>query len=152
MAGGPMMPYTDQRFPQYDQQMAYQQQMQQQYPQNNMVQLPGAQQQAQPQNQVPQLHGRFVMDPKDIAVNEVDMRGTVSIFPIHDMSCIYAKQWTADGKINTVKYVPITEEQPDVPYVPQVDYTPVMERLDRIEQLLSTRPASRSRKGDTENE
>lgn len=34
------------------------------------------------------------------------MDGSVSLFPQNDYSAIYAKTWTKDGTIATVKYVP----------------------------------------------
>lgn len=147
---GNTMMYTDQRFNPYD---PYQQ-MQQQYQQNSgYVQINNQQQVTQNQQR---LNGRFVNSPNDIAVNEVDMKGSVSIFPANDMSCIYAKQWTADGKIQTVKYMPVHEDIPEKgtqSAIPVIDYTPFMERFDRLEQLLASKTTNgRTKKGETENE
>ncbi len=107
--------------------------------------------------QTPGLNGRFVGGQQEIAVNEVDMNGSVSIFPMNDMSCIFAKQWRTDGTIQTVKYVPMQEEQPSNETQnttqPVFDYAPFMERFDRIEQLLGSRSGTLMlKKGDAESE
>ena len=55
------------------------------------------------------------------------MDGSVSLFPQSDYSAIYAKTWTKDGTIATVKFVP---EQPQM----EPQKSPLEERLDRIDQ------------------
>lgn len=76
------------------------------------------------------IPGRLVANADEITPQEVPMDGSVSLFPQNDYSCIYAKQWTKDGNIQTVRYVP---EQPVV----QADQkTPLEEHLDRIEEKL----------------
>lgn len=77
-----------------------------------------------------ELPGRIVSQVEEITPQEVPMDGSVGLFPQNDYSCIYAKQWTKDGNIQTVRYVP---EQPAV----QTDQkTPLEEHLDRIEEKL----------------
>ena len=79
---------------------------------------------------VPTLQGRMVNGVDEITPQEVPMDGSVGLFPQNDYSCIYAKQWTKDGNIQTVRYVP---EQPAV----QTDQkTPLEEHLNRIEEKL----------------
>ena len=76
------------------------------------------------------IPGRLVANADEITPQEVPMDGSVGLFPQNDQSCIYAKQWTKDGNIQTVRYVP---EQPAV----QTDQkTPLEEYLDRIEEKL----------------
>lgn len=74
------------------------------------------------------LPGRQVANADEITPQEVPMDGSVSLFPKNDYSAIYAKTWTKDGTIATVKFVP---EQP-ASAVPQK--SPIEERLDRIDQ------------------
>lgn len=52
------------------------------------------------------LPGKLVATQADITPNDVPMDGRVSFFPQQDYSCIIAKAWNAEGKIDTVVYVP----------------------------------------------
>lgn len=74
------------------------------------------------------IPGRLVNNLDEITPQEVPMDGSVSLFPQNDYSAIYAKTWTKDGTIATVKYVP---EQPQAA-TPQK--SPIEERLDKIDQ------------------
>ena len=76
------------------------------------------------------LPGRVVNNSDEITPQEVPMDGSVSLFPQQDYSCIYAKTWTKEGTIATLKFVPeqtqaATEQK-----------SPLEERLDRIDQKL----------------
>lgn len=79
-------------------------------------------------NRFQSIPGRIVNNLDDITPQEVPMDGSVSLFPQNDYSAIYAKTWTKDGTIATVKYVP---EQPQAA-TPQK--SPIEERLDKIDQ------------------
>lgn len=79
-------------------------------------------------NRFQSIPGRLVSNLDEITPQEVPMDGSVSLFPQNDYSAIYAKTWTKDGTIATVKFVP---EQP-ASAVPQK--SPIEERLDRIDQ------------------
>lgn len=85
-----------------------------------------------PQPQRSSIPGRTVQNESEIKPNEVSMDGSVSLFPTTDLSCIYAKQWTANGTIVTAKYILQAETNAKKP----ID-DPVLERLDRIEKLLT---------------
>ena len=52
------------------------------------------------------IPGRLVNNLDEITPQEVPMDGSVSLFPQADYSAIYAKTWTKDGTIATVKFVP----------------------------------------------
>lgn len=89
------------------------------------------------------IPGRLVNNLDEITPQEVPMDGSVSLFPQNDYSAIYAKTWTKDGTIATVKFVP---EQPHM----EPQKSPLEERLDRIDQrfdrlekMLSNRNKSR---------
>ena len=73
------------------------------------------------------IPGRLVNNLDEITPQEVPMDGSVSLFPQNDYSAIYAKTWTKDGTIATVKFVP---EQPQM----EPQKSPLEERLDRIDQ------------------
>ena len=77
------------------------------------------------------LPGRMVGNADEITPQEVPMDGSVSLFPQNDYSCIYAKTWTKEGTIATVRYVP---EQPQENGEPKK--SPLEERLDQIDQKL----------------
>ena len=51
----------------------------------------------------------MVLSVENITANDVPMDGTVAFFPKQDLSEIYAKQWAANGTINTVVYKPYIE-------------------------------------------
>ena len=76
------------------------------------------------------IPGRLVSNTDEIMPQEVPMDGSVSLFPQQDYSCIYAKTWTKEGTIATVKYVP---EQPQNA---EQQKSPLEERLDRIDQKI----------------
>ena len=76
------------------------------------------------------LPGRQVANADEITPQEVPMDGSVSLFPQNDYSCIYAKTWTKEGTIATMKFVP---EQPQTSAEQK---SPLEERLDRIDQKL----------------
>lgn len=73
------------------------------------------------------LSGRVINNSDEITPQEVPMDGSVSLFPQQDYSCIYAKTWTKEGTIATMKFVP---EQPQM----EPQKSPIEERLDKIDQ------------------
>ena len=76
------------------------------------------------------LPGRQVTNADEITPQEVPMDGSVSLFPQQDYSCIYAKTWTKEGTIATLKFVP---EQPQNA---EQQKSPLEMRLDSIDQQL----------------
>ena len=74
----------------------------QQQQMNNFQQNPNFQSQKIPGG----IPGKIISNPGEIAPNEVAMDGSMCIFPLSDYSTIYAKQWTQDGKIRTIEFVP----------------------------------------------
>ncbi len=87
------------------------------------------------------LHGRIVSTPEEIKLNEIPMDGTASLFPMSDDSCIYAKAWGQDGKIQTFRY--IREDAKPQEKGPS-EFAQVMTRLDKIEQMLGQRRQQRN--------
>lgn len=58
-----------------------------------------------PMNRPRTIPGRMIYSPDEIMPQEVPMDGSVSLFPMHDWSCVYGKWWTSNGQIQTVKFV-----------------------------------------------
>jgi len=57
------------------------------------------------------ISSRLIKSLDEITPQEVPMDGSVSLFPMEDYSCVYAKAWNRDGTIRTVKYVPEKQEE-----------------------------------------
>lgn len=81
--------------------------------------------------------GRWVNDFNDIKPNEVPMDGTICFFPKTDYTCIYAKVWDQNGKLQNFVFVPETPTQVDSTTVQnneQIDK--MMAKLDDIQSQL----------------
>lgn len=59
-----------------------------------------------PQTQIQTVYGRVVESESEIKPNEVPMDGSIALFPKPDFSMIIAKQWSQNGTISTLKFVP----------------------------------------------
>lgn len=104
------------------------------------------QQMQQPQRP-PALPGRPVGSEGEIKPNEVPMDGSISLFPLSDYSAIFAKQWKADGLIHSVKFVPVQVEA--APQEKSFNET-VLERLDKIEKMLTPNAKKTVRKDEAD--
>lgn len=94
------------------------------------------------------IPGRMIYSPDEIVPQEVPMDGSVSLFPMHDWSCVYGKWWTSKGQIQTVKFV---LEQPKK----EIDesaasLSDISARLEKVERYLfkskhkNNRPAAQN--------
>lgn len=94
------------------------------------------------------IPGRMIYSPDEIVPQEVPMDGSVSLFPMHDWSCVYGKWWTSNGQIQTVKFV---LEQPKK----EIDesaasLSDISARLEKVERYLfkskhkNNRPAAQN--------
>lgn len=123
------------------------------YYQQPQFQYQQAPQIMQNQNRIP-IFGRMIGNVSEIVPNEVPMDGSVSFFPQSDYSCIYAKKWNTDGTIQTIKFVPVVDDNPtetsinDFNTALASDISDISNRLEKIEKLLSTR-TSRSTKEES---
>lgn len=80
------------------------------------------------------IPGRMIYSPDEIMPQEVPMDGSVSLFPMHDWSCVYGKWWTSNGQIQTVKFV---LEQPKKQIDESaVSLSDISERLNKVERYL----------------
>lgn len=84
-------------------------------------------------NMLPTVPGKVISSLNDIRPNEVSMDGSVSLFPLNDYSCIYAKAWGQDGTIQTIRYIP---EQQKVEETSDPVIEEIRKRLDSIEGML----------------
>ena len=117
------------------------------YPQQNYQQMyqPQPLQQMVYQNRN-DLHCRMVNSQNDIRVEEIPMDGTVGIFPVNNMSEIYAKSWNSiTGSIDTVIYKPVLQEETKLESKNNLDdfvasfnlfKDEVMDRLERIDKNI----------------
>ena len=117
------------------------------YPQQNYQQMyqPQPLQQMVYQNRN-DLHCRMVNSQNDIRVEEIPMDGTVGIFPVNNMSEIYAKSWNSiTGSIDTVIYKPSLQEETKLESKNNLDdfvasfnsfKDEVMDRLERIDKNI----------------
>lgn len=82
------------------------------------------------------IFGKVVQNESQITPNDVPMDGTIAMFPLQDFSKIIAKQWTPNGLIQTLEYLPANTKDDN----PTVTLDEVMshmdERLDQIEDLF----------------
>lgn len=89
------------------------------------------------QQRISAIPGRMVQAENNIRPNDVPMDGSVALFPLQDMSCIYGKAWNTDGQIITVRYVPDQPQQPAQAEGAKEDpFAQVNSRLDGIEATL----------------
>ena len=94
------------------------------------------------------IPGRMIYSPDEIMPQEVPMDGSVSLFPMHDWSCVYGKWWTSNGQIQTVKFV---LEQPKKQIDESaVSLSDISARLEKVERYLfkskhkNNRPAAQN--------
>lgn len=109
-----------------------------------------------PQNQYPVqprgMYGRVINNESEITPNEVPMDGSISIFPLSDYSAIIAKQWSADGTIKTLRFIPDCSTSSSTPNNQFNDFAKsIDDRLSNIEKSLSykKRPYKKNQNGST---
>lgn len=102
-------------------------------PQQQQVQFPS---QSQPNRQA-NIRGRIINSEAEILPQEIPMDGTVSLFPMADFSCIFAKKWLSNGTIETQKYVLAIDVSPK-PESNQPDvYNMIDERFGKLEGVIN---------------
>lgn len=126
-------------------------------------QLPGGPQPAAPQTWLPNtrdvnlpyvtpaskptIFGKIVQNESQITPNDVPMDGTIALFPLQDFSKIIAKQWTPNGLIQTLEYLPANAKDDNLTVTLDDVMSHMDERLDQIEDLF-TKPNQVMRKVD----
>lgn len=90
------------------------------------------------QPQISILPGRLIKSIDEVTPQEVPMDGSISLFPQNDYSCIYAKFWTKDGNIQTVRFVPDNPPQNSSTQVSlESSLEQINKRFDKIEKMIS---------------
>ena len=133
------LPNPAQRFDEMSMAQNSQIPMRQPMPMYQQPQQPMQQAGTQPaQAQTQQLTGRYVGDYREILPKEVPMDGTVGFFPTNDMTRIYVKAWTPDGRVVGIKFIPDPDQSEVTSQVSQAPNQEVYDRLDRLEKLVAS--------------
>lgn len=98
---------------------------------------------------IPFTPGRFVGSEDEIVAREVPMDGCPAVFPQRDLSCVYLKQWNNRGTIDTVRY--ILDKKPEVTATNNSSYGEILNRLDRLEELLTAQPKAATSRSKAKN-
>ena len=93
------------------------------------------------------IFGKSVQNESQITPNDVPMDGTIALFPLQDFSKIIAKQWTPNGLIQTLEYLPANAKDDNLTVTLDDVMSHMDERLDQIEDLF-TKPNQAMKKGD----
>lgn len=157
-----MQPYPNYLMNNYPQYQPYQPQPTIPNPyMDRLTQLQAQQAQMQMSVQQPSIIGKSVNDFTEITANDVPMDGRYAMFPKNDMSEIQIKTWGADGKIQTISYKPIVNEnnaptanneamQVNIPEeligAIMARFDDISERLDKMEKTIKPATASRTKK------
>ena len=125
---------------------------------DRMSQLQAMQQSMQPVQQLSGLNGRIVDNLDSIVASDVPMDGSFAVFPKRDLSEIYIRHWTGEGKIATISFKPILDTQSSI--LPMDDtslrfdelndalgglYDKVDNLSNRIDEVLKSKVSQRSK-------
>lgn len=100
------------------------------------------------------IPGRMIYSPDEIMPQEVPMDGSVSLFPMHDWSCVYGKWWTSNGQIQTVKFV-LESPKKEIDES-AASLSDISARLEKVERYLfknkhkNNRPPAQNQNGGQE--
>ena len=112
----------------------------------------------QPPAQISGLNGRVVEVAENILASDVPMDGSFAVFPKRDLSEVYVKYWTGEGKIATISFKPILEAQADISPTDNTSlrfdelsnvlgglYDKVDSLSNRIDEVLKSKGSQRSK-------
>lgn len=112
----------------------------------------------QPPAQISGLNGRVVEVAENILASDVPMDGSFAVFPKRDLSEVYVKYWTGEGKIATISFKPISEAQADISPTDNTSlrfdelsnvlgglYDKVDSLSNRIDEVLKSKGSQRSK-------
>lgn len=112
----------------------------------------------QPPAQISGLNGRVVEVAENILASDVPMDGSFAVFPKRDLSEVYIKYWTGEGKIATISFKPILEAQADISPTDNTSlrfdelsnvlgglYDKVDNLSNRIDEVLKSKGSQRSK-------
>ena len=104
------------------------------------------------------IFGHVVSNESEIKPNEVPMDGSIALFPLSDFTSIIAKQWSQDGTIKTLKFIPdVVKESKDNSNDSHATTTDDLAYLidsgfTEIKSLLSSVSKTKTTKGDTKGD
>lgn len=112
----------------------------------------------QTQPHISGLNGRVVEVAENILASDVPMDGSFAVFPKRDLSEVYVKYWTGEGKIATINFKPISEAQADISTTDTTSlrfdelsnvlgglYDKVDNLSSRIDEVLKSKTSQRSK-------
>lgn len=112
----------------------------------------------QPQPHISGLNGRVVEVAENILASDVPMDGSFAVFPKRDLSEVYVKYWTGEGKIATINFKPISEAPADISTTDTTSlrfdelsnvlgglYDKVDKLSSRIDEVLKSKTSQRSK-------
>ena len=84
------------------------------------------------------IPGSFIQSIDQITVGDVPNDGSVGTFVMADYSAVILRKWNNKGSIDEEIYVPMKREQQtqDAGNGITVDFTPLYERLDKLEKEI----------------
>lgn len=92
--------------------------------------------------------GRIVNNPKDIMPKDVPMDGSISIFPISDLSAIFVKGWNENGRMITLRYIVDPDFQDTYSDHVNEQQRDILRRLENLEKSIAgNKSTGRSSKG-----
>lgn len=100
------------------------------------------------------LPGKVIMSPEEITVGDVPNDGSIGVFVMRDFSSIILKQWNNRGTIDTVVYIPLQVQNSNGGESGgkiDVDFSPIYERLDRIEKAVKKNGYKKPYKPNNQN-
>lgn len=156
-----MQPYQNfqQNLPQFQNMVYPQQQINFPY-MDRMNYLQSVQQNLQQPNQMLAL-GKVVDSLESIMANDVPMDIPFSIFPKRDLSEISVKYWTGEGKIATINFKPVVEDELQKPKeVISNNFNLLLEAIsekvdnlsNRLDEILKTKTNTKNKKEVTLDE
>ena len=107
------------------------------------------------------LNGKIVDSLESIMANDVPMDIPFSIFPKRDLSEISVKYWTGEGKIATINFKPINEDELQKPKeIISNDFNLMLEAIsekvdnlsNRLDEVLKTKTNTKNKKEVTLDE
>lgn len=95
------------------------------------------------------IPGKPIRSEQEINIQDIPTDGSAGVFPFVDGSGVITKAWNNKGTIDTKLYLLQEDMSPKTAEAGTVDLTPIMERLDRIENKLKYRgkPYKNNRNG-----
>lgn len=113
-------------------------------PTNQYTSQSGAMMPIGPSNSSPSFGGRLIQDFTEVKPNETPMDGSITLFPTKDLSEIYLRTWTPNGRLMSFLYRLDTSVDLNAPVLPpqqQDNYQALMDRINHLEDMVRQQQA-----------